>query len=160
MEKLRILFVCLGNICRSPSAEAILKKLILNENLQTRIYIDSAGTSDYHLGEFSDARMIEHAVKRNIQLDHTARQFDPAEDFERFDFIIAMDNENYSELLNLDYRKLYSNKIYKFVEFCSNYEIEYVPDPYFGGAAGFEFVLDILEDGCKGILRRIKDELE
>ncbi len=160
MEKINVLFVCLGNICRSPSAEAIMKKIILTENLQDKIFVDSAGTSDYHIGEYPDARMIEHAVKRNIHLDHTARQFNPMKDFEKFDYIITMDNENYSVVTNMDFKKTYFNKIFKFVEFCTNYDIEYVPDPYFGGGSGFEFVLDILKDGCKGLLRRLEDDLE
>lgn len=160
MKKFNILFVCLGNICRSPSAEAIMKKIILQKNLQDKIFVDSAGTSDYHIGEFPDARMIDHAVKRDIHLDHTARQFDPKKDFEKFDYIITMDNENYSEVLNMDFKQLYFNKIFKFVEFCPNYDLEYVPDPYFGGTSGFEFVLDILDDGCKGLLRKLKNEPE
>lgn len=157
MPDKKILFVCLGNICRSPAAEAIMKKYLTDENLQDKIFVDSAGTAGYHIGQTADPRMIKHASARGYTLDHIARKFSAAKDFPEFDYIITMDNQNFEDIKSLDHINKFSNKIFKMADFCRNIKIEEVPDPYYEGAAGFENVLDILEDGCKGIIEKLKN---
>lgn len=153
---INILFVCMGNICRSPSAEAVMKYLVENEGLDKQIFVDSAGTIGYHEGEPADARMKKHASKRGYNLTSIARQF-RLEDFEKFDYIITMDRENYKDILALDPQRKYSHKVFMMTDFSSN-GYEEVPDPYYGGEAGFELVLDILEDSTKGLLDKIKSD--
>ncbi len=153
----KILFVCLGNICRSPAAEGILKKYIEMDNMEDRFYIDSAGLLDYHEGEAYDARMISHAVKRGYDLTGTSRPF-LYEDFEKFDLIIAMDNEIYSTLKSLDKSKIFQNKIFKMIDFYSKKDFDEVPDPYYSSSKGFEVVLDILEDSCTALLHKLKND--
>lgn len=156
----RVLFVCMGNICRSPAAEGIFRKFAENANLGKQITVDSAGTIDYHSGELPDARMRKHALTRGYDLDSRARQFNPKKDFIDFDYIITMDNDNYSNITNLDHKNQYSNKILKMADFISDKNVREVPDPYYGGSEGFEFVINILEDGSKNLLTKIKDGLE
>ena len=157
---IKVLFVCTGNICRSPAAEGIFKKFVRDANLENDISIDSAGTIGYHSGELPDARMRKHASARGYNLDSRARQFNPMKDFEEFDYIITMDDYNYADLIQLDRKKLYTNKLFKMADFISDKNISEVPDPYYGGAEGFEFVIDILEDGTKNLLTKIKKDLE
>lgn len=157
---IKVLFVCTGNICRSPAAEGIFKRLVGDAKLENDISIDSAGTIGYHSGELPDARMRKHASVRGYNLDSHARQFNPKKDFYEFDYIITMDNYNYVDITKLDYKKVYANKIFKMSDFISDKNINEVPDPYYGGAEGFEFVIDILEDGTKNLLTKIKKELE
>ena len=157
---IKVLFVCTGNICRSPAAEGIFKKFVRDANLENDISIDSAGTIGYHSGELPDARMRKHASARGYNLDSRARQFNPKKDYEEFDYIITMDNYNYTDLIQLDRKKLYTNKLFKMADFISDKNISEVPDPYYGGAEGFEFVIDILEDGTKNLLTKIKKDLE
>lgn len=156
----KILFVCMGNICRSPAAEGIFKKYVDEAKLGGQISIDSAGTIGYHEGELPDARMRKHALNRGYYLDSRARQFNPKKDFNEFDYIITMDNDNYLDITRLDHKGLYRNKIYKMADFISAKNVKEVPDPYYGGADGFEFVIDILEEGSKNLLTKIKDDLE
>ncbi len=159
METIRILFVCMGNICRSPAAEGVLKTMVEKEKLSNRIEIDSAGTIGYHAGESPDPRMRSHAASRDYFLKSRARQFDPKTDFEKFDYIITMDNDNFNEINRLDKQKIYSNKIHKMIEFNRYIKADEVPDPYLGGPEGFEKVMDILVDANRGLLKRLKDEL-
>ena len=160
MIKKKVLFVCLGNICRSPAAEGIMKSIINQNNYEKFIEVDSAGTIAYHAGEPPDERMQLSAKKRGYNLDSLARKFNPKKDFIYFDYILAMDNENYYTLLSLDKVSRYTNKIHKVTEFSSNRNYNEVPDPYYGGASGFETVLDILEDACLNLFNKIKDEIE
>jgi protein-tyrosine phosphatase len=153
MKPKKILFVCLGNICRSPAAEGIMKKK--SEGMP--IEIDSAGTAGYHIGELPDSRMRTHARKRNYSLDSFARQFDPARDFETFDLIIAMDKSNFRDLRSFDRSGKYHNKIVMMTDFCETMKVNEVPDPYYDGPEGFEHVLDILEDACSGLLKKLKN---
>lgn len=120
------------------------------------LFIDSAGTAGYHIGDLPDARMRSHAQKRGYILDSRARQFDADSDFESFDHIIAMDKSNLRDLQALDRKKQYSRKLSLMGEYCSSM-IEEVPDPYYGGPEGFDYVLDILEDACSGLLKRVTD---
>ena len=160
MIKKKVLFVCLGNICRSPAAEGILKSIINKNNYEQFIEVDSAGTIGYHAGEPPDERMQSSAKKRGYNLDSLARKFNPKKDFTYFDYIVAMDDENYYTLLDLDKERKFINKIYKITEFSSLRNFDSVPDPYYGGPSGFEIVLDILEDACMGLFIKIKDEIE
>jgi protein-tyrosine phosphatase len=153
--KQRILFVCLGNICRSPAAEAMLRMLVEREGLADRVVIDSAGTYGGHSGERSDQRMRSAAANRGIPMTHRARQV-REEDFERFDMVIAMDDNNYEALFRLAPDRAAQQKIYRFREFLTNHpDWSYIPDPYYEGHEGFELVLDQLEDGCATLLKQI-----
>lgn len=154
--KKRILFVCLGNICRSPSAEAVFNGMIKKEGLQDLIECDSAGTAGYHEGEPADQRMQSHAIRRGYRLTSISRKFRPETDFDQFDFIIGMDDQNVNDLQDMASGSEDLNKIYKMTDFCSNGGHYAVPDPYYGGSEGFELVLDILEDACQGLLNELK----
>ena len=160
MKRKKVLFVCLGNICRSPSAEAVMKKLVKREGLENIIEVDSAGTIDYHEGEPADERMQKHAKKRGYELNHTAKVFDTKTDFRKADYIVTMDNDNYYDITSFDKGNHHSDKIFKLSQFAGDIKFEEVPDPYDGGPEGFEIVLDILEDACKGLLEKIKNDIK
>ena len=160
MTKKRILFVCMGNICRSPAAETIMKKLIADNDLTNRIEVDSAGTIDYHEGEQADPRMRASADNRGYNVDSIARQFDPNKDFERSDYIVTMDNDNFEDIKSLDYQNKYRNKIFRIADFFSNHSYNKIPDPYYSGKDGFELVLDLLEDSAKGLLKKVIEDDE
>lgn len=147
----KLLFVCLGNICRSPSAENIMNHLIQEAGLSDKIICDSAGTSAYHIGSAPDRRMSAAAIEKGIKLIGRARKFQPI-DFERFDLILAMDRENYQELIYYDGEGKYQDKIKMMCSFATKHEDREVPDPYYGGEAGFQYVIDLLFDACEGLL--------
>lgn len=153
----KILFVCMGNICRSPAAEGILKKYVAQEGLNGNFQIDSAGLLDYHEGDTYDSRMIDHALKRGYDLTGTSRPF-VLYDFEKYDLIIALDNEIFGSLKSLDRRKQYEGKIVKMTDFYLKNDYNEVPDPYYSGSSGFELVLDILENSCKELLLELKSD--
>ncbi|MCU4156195.1 low molecular weight phosphotyrosine protein phosphatase [Carboxylicivirga sp. A043] len=155
MDKTKILFVCLGNICRSPSAEAVMKALVKNRGIEEEFEIDSAGITGYHAGEPADQRMQRHALNRGINLTSISRQVKSPKDFDYFDYIIGMDDQNMDDLYGLSPSDK-SGKISKMTDYCSHHQNASVPDPYYGGAAGFELVLDILEDACDGLLNHIE----
>ncbi len=151
----KLLFVCLGNICRSPAAENIMNHLIQQTEWKGRILCDSAGTSSYHIGSPPDRRMsIAVAQKLGIKLRGRARQFQ-ASDFQDFDLILAMDRENYRDILFADPSGQYHYKVRLMCEFCSRYTLEEVPDPYYGGAEGFYQAIDLLVDACEGLLKYV-----
>lgn len=129
----KVIFVCLGNICRSPAAEGIFKFLVEKEGLTDQVFIDSAGMIDYHRGECSDSRMIKEAEKRGYKLDHLARMFVP-KDLHDFDYIIAMDDEIFKKIKYLDKNNLFSEKIFKMAEFLTRYPDKIIPDPYYGSS--------------------------
>jgi protein-tyrosine phosphatase len=154
----KLLFVCLGNICRSPSAENIMNHLIAQAGLTNSIVCDSAGTSSYHIGSSPDRRMNAAAAKKlGIQLRGQARQFIPS-DFQNFDLILAMDRQNYEDILSLDPTQHYYDKVRLMCEFCSQYTLKEVPDPYYGGQEGFNQVIDLLVDACEGLLKNIVNQ--
>lgn len=157
-EKIRLLFVCLGNICRSPSAEAVMKKLVEDNGLKEKIEIDSAGILDYHEGELPDPRMRAHAIRRGYLLDSRSRPVCQS-DFYDFDLIIGMDDRNISDLKEKAPDLEAVDKIHQMTEFSKNKLYDYVPDPYYGGADGFELVLDLLEDACGGLLEYCQAQL-
>ncbi|MEH2333020.1 low molecular weight protein-tyrosine-phosphatase [Nostoc sp.] len=154
----KLLFVCLGNICRSPSAENIMNHLIEQAGLSEHIFCDSAGTSSYHIGSPPDRRMsAAAATKLGIKLRGRARQFQKS-DFQDFDLILAMDRENYENILTLDRTEQYQHKVRLMCEFCSRHTLKEVPDPYYGGQEGFNQVIDLLIDACEGLLTKVKSE--
>lgn len=154
-EPVRVLFVCLGNICRSATAEAVLFKQIEDRGLAGQVVVDSAGTSGYHEGERADSRMRKHGRGRGYNLASISRQISFPSDYEEFDYLIAMDNSNYRDMSALDSEAIYQDKLYKMSEFARSVSFQDVPDPYYGGPDGFEHVIDILEDSCVSLLDHI-----
>lgn len=154
----KILFVCLGNICRSPAAENIMNHLLQQHHLEHLIRCDSAGTSAYHIGCPPDARMTAAAQRRGLKFEGTARQFN-SRDFEQFDLILAMDQSNYQDILELDRTNQYQDRVKLICSYCTKYRDREVPDPYYGGEQGFEFVLDLLTDACTGLLAELSANL-
>jgi protein-tyrosine phosphatase len=151
---MRILFVCMGNICRSPTAEGVFRRLVEERAPDLDLEIDSAGTHDYHVGEPPDRRAIAAASRRGIDLGRLrARQVEDA-DFERFDLIVAMDRLNRESLLERSPAGRHE-RIRLFMEFAGRREVEDVPDPYYGGPVGFEQVLDLAEDAAAGLLEEV-----
>ena len=156
MAKHNILFVCLGNICRSAAAEAVMKKIVDDKGASADFNIDSAGILNYHQGEHADPRMISFASRRGYDVTTISRPVKTA-DFDRFDLVIGMDNTNVDDLYDRAATAEHTKKIHKMTEVCRNFTNDYVPDPYYGGADGFELVLDLLEDACEGLYETLKD---
>jgi len=160
LPSMRILFVCLGNICRSPTAEGVLRHLLAEAGLAGEVQVDSAGTGGWHVGAPPDARAAEAAHRRGIALDGSARQF-AATDFDRHDLILAMDSENLGELRRLAPDAAARAKLHLLREFdpagsaATRGSLD-VPDPYYGGPRGFEDVLDLIESACRGLLEEIR----
>ncbi|NML45797.1 low molecular weight phosphotyrosine protein phosphatase [Ramlibacter sp. G-1-2-2] len=158
MREFAVLFVCMGNICRSPTAEGVFRHLVRQAGLQDRIHADSAGTIDYHVGSPPDQRSAQHAATRGYDLsDLRARQVQPV-DFVRFDLICAMDWENL-QTLQEDCPAELQHKLRRLMEFAPPGWSEVVADPYYGGKQGFESVLDHIEAACAGLLDHIQGEL-
>jgi len=153
MKTKRILFVCLGNICRSPAAEAIVKKVASNSNIN--IFVDSAGTSAWHEGERADLRMRHHAKERGYDITSISRKFKTS-DFDDFDMIIAMDNSNYFDLKSKARTPDDVKKIHRMSDFFSKSDFDHIPDPYYGGDAGFKLVIDLLEEGANGLIKYLQ----
>jgi protein-tyrosine phosphatase len=159
MKSVAICFVCLGNICRSPTAEGVMREQVRAAGLDAAITIDSAGTGDWHIGEPPDARAQQAARSRGYDLSALrARQIEP-DDFERFDLVLAMDTANLAELRKRCPARLHG-KVRLLAEFGSDASVREIADPYFGGAQGFEQVLDQCEDACRGLLARLTGEPE
>lgn len=150
----RILFVCLGNICRSPLAEAIMRQLLAEDPVaSSRIEVDSAGIGGWHQGELADPRMRAHAARRGIEMTHRARQVTDR-DFDTFDLIIAMDDGNYEALRELAPTLEQQAKVVRMADYLKQMPWDHIPDPYYGGASGFELVLDLLTEGCTNLYQR------
>jgi protein-tyrosine phosphatase len=155
----KLLFVCLGNICRSPSAENIMNHLIAQAGLSEQIVCDSAGTSSYHIGSSPDRRMSAAASQKlGFKLLGQARQLQKS-DLPEFDLILAMDKDNYQDILALDRSGQYHHKVRLMCDFCSKYDLKEVPDPYYGGTEGFNQVIDLLVDACQGLLQHVTSQL-
>ena len=150
------MFVCLGNICRSPAAEEIMRRLVADAGLDKEIVLDSAGLIDYHEGEPADGRMRIHAARRGYQITHLSRPV-RYDDFFDFDLIVGMDDRNISKLKALAPGLDEERKVVRMTDYCRLKVTDHVPDPYYGGASGFENVLDILEDACAGLLDTLRE---
>ena len=148
-EKVRILFVCLGNICRSPAAHGVMERLVAERGVADRFEIDSAGLYGGHAGDLPDSRMRAHARRRGLELTHRSRQVRES-DFDRFDIIVAMDDSNYDRLRAMAPTPEEEKKIVKMADFFTQHPwADCVPDPYYDGAQGVENALDLIEDGCE-----------
>ncbi len=154
-DKVSVLFVCMGNICRSPTAEGVFRHFVQEAGLADRIKIDSAGTHAYHTGEPADRRASAAAERRGYSLADIRARRVQAEDFENFNYIVAMDRLNHVTLIDRADAE-HHDKIRLFLEFSSAEEDE-VPDPYYGGAAGFDRVLDLVEEASRGLLETLSD---
>lgn len=153
----KILFVCLGNICRSAAAEEIMRTYLKREGLDRRVEVDSAGMISYHQGEPADSRMRAHAAKRGYDITHLSRPV-KTYDFYTFDWLIGMDDRNIDALRDKAPDTDSIAKIRRMTDYCRVKQVDYVPDPYYGGDSGFEHVLDILEDACSGLLEELKQK--
>lgn len=156
-DKTKLLFVCLGNICRSPAAQAVMQEIVDRDEELQFIELDSAGTYGGHAGDLPDSRMRIHAEKRGYVLTHRSRQIRNS-DFDRFDMILAMDDRNYDDLRAMAPDVERERKVYRMTDFCRQLAVDHIPDPYYGGSSGFEQVLDILEDACAGLSEFLKKE--
>ena len=155
MTQKKILFVCMGNICRSPSAEAVFKGMAKIRGVEKLFKVDSAGTLAYHVGESADKRMKLHAIKRGYKLTSISRKFNPYKDFDSFDLIVRIDDENIQTLKSKARNEADLQKICKMTDFRKAWDYDEIPDPYYGGNEGFELVLDLLEDSCEGLLEKL-----
>lgn len=157
MKKNKILFVCLGNICRSPLAEEVFRTYIEKNGKSRDYFLDSAGLISYHKGELPDERMRRHAARRGYKLTHLSRPI-TSDDFYYFDYIIGMDESNILKLKELAPGLEELNKIHRMIEFCDNPILDHVPDPYYGGEQGFENVIDMIESACENLLNTIENK--
>jgi protein-tyrosine phosphatase len=151
----KVLFVCMGNICRSPTAQGVFEALVSREGLLGHIQVDSAGTHAYHVGEPPDPRAQQAASRRGLDLSvQRARKVRP-EDFLEFDYVLAMDRRNYEDLKEICHPD-YEERLRLFLEFAPQVEVPDVPDPYYGGVQGFERVLDLIEQAADGLLAELR----
>jgi protein-tyrosine phosphatase len=150
-----ILFVCLGNICRSPAAEGILRRMVAQDSSLKEMRIESCGLGDWHIGQLPDARIRSAAKERGIILSNRAQHF-KASFLNEFDYVLAVDRDVLKELYRYANQTDYKAKIYLISEFSKTYKNEEIPDPYYQGEAAFELVLDMIEDCCQGLIEHIK----
>ena len=156
MNKIEVLFVCMGNICRSPTAEAVFRYYVAAAGLSQRIVVDSAGTHAYHIGNPPDARSQRHAERRGFDLSALRARQVVSDDYVRFDYVLAMDADNFA-LLARDCPPAHAAKLALFMRYGERGEAISVPDPYYGGTQSFERVLDMVEDAAQGMLRHIRE---
>ena len=155
---MKILFVCLGNICRSPTAEVVFREIAAREAPELRLQVDSAGTAAYHIGQAPDPRTRAAALRRGYDLSPLRARLVEELDFEQFDLILAMDRENLSALQRIAPRDAH-DRVRLFLEFSPELGTSEVPDPYYGGENGFEEVLDLVESASRGLLRHVRERL-
>jgi protein-tyrosine phosphatase len=156
---MRICFVCLGNICRSPTAEGVFRRLVVDARIDAQLTIDSAGTGAWHVGELPDPRSREAATRRGYDLTHRARKF-TSDDFDKFDLVLAMDRDNYDSLQRLARGRTHVPMIRLLRSFDDSAPADAeVPDPYSGEVDGFEDVLDICERACRGLLDHVRSRV-
>lgn len=152
----RILFLCMGNICRSPAGHCVFQHLVDEAGRSNEFEIESAGTIGFHVGQPPDARMQQSMRARGIPIIGHSRKLE-REDLCYYDLILAMDHENFNDARLLDPSGKYHDRIRLFCDFCTQHDEREVPDPYYGGAGGFEHVLDLIEDGCRNLLDQLTD---
>jgi protein-tyrosine phosphatase len=152
----KILFLCMGNICRSPSGHCVFQHLVDQAGRTDQFEIESAGTIGFHIGSPPDSRMQQSMRARNIPIIGHSRQLCPR-DLEYYDLILAMDNDNLADARRLDPSGALHHKIQLFCDYCTAHNETEVPDPYYGGDRGFEHVLDLIEDGCANLLKQLSD---
>ena len=155
----KIVFVCLGNICRSPTAEGVFQHLVNERGLHPYFYIDSAGTSAWHIGEPANSKSRQMANKHGVKLNSRARKFEPA-DLEEFDLILAMDRENLQNIRQLDTQNRFSDKIKLMRDYDPQPGDDEVPDPYYGGMDGFQHVFDVVHRSCAALLDELEGRIE
>lgn len=153
-----VLFVCLGNICRSPTAEAVFRERVNAAGLGDQIRIDSAGTGDWHIGRAPDPRTREAAARRGYRMEHLRARQVNAQDFYEFDVVLAMDNANLTDLQAMQPADA-TVTLRRFLDYARQSEDREVPDPYYGGEEGFDRVLDLVEDGADGLLDALRERL-
>jgi protein-tyrosine phosphatase len=158
MSNVKVLFVCMGNICRSPTAQGVFEALVEEAQLSARIHIDSAGTHAYHVGKPPDARASEAASRRGIDLGRQRARRVAEADFASFDYVVAMDRSNLDDL-HASCPDAHREKLCLLLDFAPHLSQQEVPDPYYGGAQGFERVLDLVEEGARGLLEDIRQRL-
>jgi len=158
MDKLSVLFVCLGNICRSPTAHGVFQRLVLDAGLERRVVVDSAGTAAFHIGKAPDHRSAAAAAKRGYDLSRLKARQAVAEDFHRFDYVLAMDNQNLQRLQAIQPADG-AARLALFLDFAPQQPLREMPDPYYGGSRGFELVLDLVEQGAQGLLSEVQQRL-
>lgn len=155
-EKKRLLFICLGNICRSPAAHAVMQKMVDDAHLTSSFDIDSAGIGAWHVGQLPDRRMRSHGANRGYEVNHVARQFDARHDFDLFDYIIVMDDDNYYDITQQASDDDQRAKVLRMKDYFVEHQGQSsVPDPYYGDGSAFEWALDLIEDGCRGLLEHL-----
>lgn len=153
-----VLFVCLGNICRSPTADGIFRELVANAKLDQKIMVDSAGTGAWHIGKAPDSRTVAAARTRGYDLSVLRARQVTARDFDEFDYVLAMDEANLADLQQLKPAH-FTGHLGLFLEFGARGDYREVPDPYYGGSDGFELVLDLVEDAAQGLLKHVRQRL-
>jgi len=157
MAKVRVLFVCMGNICRSPTAHGVFEALVERKGLAERIEVDSAGTHAYHVGKSPDRRSWETAQKRGLEIGHQRARKAEGSDFVQYDYILAMDHDNYQELCLICPQGL-EGKLQLLMDYAPGLKMREVPDPYYGGPHGFEKVFDMVEVAAEGLLMDICEQ--
>lgn len=155
MKNVNVLFVCMGNICRSPTAQGVFEKLLSEHDLTTQVHVDSAGTHAYHVGEPPDVRATHAAQQRGVDLRKQKARRVRMSDFESFDYVLAMDESNFAALAEICEPE-YRSKLRLFMDFAPGIPMREVPDPYYGGVTGFERVLDLIEAAAGGLLAEIR----
>lgn len=153
-----VLFICLGNICRSPAAEGIMKSLVEKEGMSDDFFIDSAAIGSWHIGQLPDSRMRKCGAEHGYRFDSHARQFQKS-DFQHFDLIVVMDNENYRAITSMASSQADKDKVVRIADYLTHHrEYTTVPDPYYGDYSDFELVIELLEDACQGLMDSIKEQ--
>jgi protein-tyrosine phosphatase len=154
-----VLFVCMGNICRSPTAHGVFRHCVRRAGLAERVHVASAATHDYHPGEPPDPRSVEHALGRGYDLSDLRARTLTTEELDHFDLVLVMDQDNLS-LVHERCAAEHRHKVMRLTDFCRTHDAAFVPDPYFGGDAGFEQVLDLVEDACEGLLAFVVQRID
>lgn len=157
-EKVKVLFVCLGNICRSPTAHGVFEQIVEKAGLSEKILVDSCGTGQWHIGQPPDDRTQKAALKRGYDLSYLRARRLESEDFQRFDYILPMDQRNLEDVLAMQPDN-FTGKVQLMLEYGNGNDVKEVPDPYYGGKDGFEYVLDLLEQASANLLKEIQQNL-